>query len=112
MNTFDEYIDELIRFGLAEEIMSPVELHCKASEEFGELGEQILYNHGHLRHKTLDEPIENELGDLLNCVIVEVARTLSSQNVPLNEIKDRLLTGMFTKLTKYKKIIRETNENS
>jgi hypothetical protein len=53
----------------------------------------------------MKEPIENEVGDLFNCVIVAVSKILHEQGMPVEQIEQQLLNGMYTKLGKYKAIV-------
>lgn len=105
--TFDEYVRELVAFVIKYEPMDPLALNCKAAEEFGELSEQLLYNNGYVQHKTMKEPIECEFGDVLNCIIASIAKTLHNQGCSEEEIVQRLLNGANLKFEKYLKIIND-----
>lgn len=47
----------------------PLVRHAKMVEESGEFAEALLHRLGHLPHKTMKEPIEGEVADVIICAL-------------------------------------------
>ena len=47
----------------------PLVRHAKMVEESGEFAEALLHKLGHLPHKTMKEPIEGEVADIIICAL-------------------------------------------
>jgi NTP pyrophosphatase (non-canonical NTP hydrolase) len=66
--TFQEQFARIVRLG-REDSKSPEAMGLKLGEEFGEFAETILFQCGHLPHKTLKEPPIGEAADVVQNVI-------------------------------------------
>ncbi len=51
--------------------------HAKLVEESGEFAEALLHHLGYLPHKTMKEPIEGEVADIIICAL-DILRSLYS----------------------------------
>jgi NTP pyrophosphatase (non-canonical NTP hydrolase) len=100
----NELIDELIIY----ETWSLAQLGLKLAEETGELAEHIFVADG-LKNKELDEPMECEVADVINCAIAVLVRKMVLEGAGPDEIKQRLMSGIETKNKKYLRLLVPNN---
>lgn len=99
-----EMLDELIDNLIIYETWSLSQLGLKLAEETGELAEHIFVADG-LKDKELDEPMECEVADVINCAIAVLVRKMVLEGAKSDEIKARLMSGVQTKNAKYLRLL-------
>ena len=102
--TLPEVLDNLIDNLIIYETWSLSQLGLKLAEETGELAEHIFVADG-LKDKELDEPMECEVADVINCAIAVLVRKMVLEGAEPDEIKARLMSGIQTKNAKYLRLL-------
>jgi NTP pyrophosphatase (non-canonical NTP hydrolase) len=99
-----QVIDELIDLIYDNETWTPLALNAKLGEEVGELAEHVLVNE-QLINKPLNEQIECEVADVINCALAVGIVSLRYMGIDKAHVKMRLYEGMVAKAAKYEKAV-------
>ena len=67
-------IQEIIHISHHYEPKSLEAITLKLMEEVGELAEAVNHKLGNLPHKTMKEPLEGEVADIINCAIAVLVK--------------------------------------
>jgi NTP pyrophosphatase (non-canonical NTP hydrolase) len=70
----NEIIKEIIHISKHYEPKSLEAITLKLMEEVGELAEAVNHKLGNLPHKTMKEPLEGEVADIINCAIAVLVK--------------------------------------
>lgn len=104
----------MIRFVLDNEKMHPLVLGFKVSEEMGEWAEAMLYEHGYLHHKKLNEDIYDELADVFMIMLTATALTdvgiadfETHRPTTPEEVVDKFEAALKKKFEKYRELIEK-----
>jgi NTP pyrophosphatase (non-canonical NTP hydrolase) len=81
----------------------PLVRHAKLVEESGEFAEALLHKLGHLPHKTMKEPIEGEVADIIICAL-DTLRSVYMDLTPEDFVK-MLQKQLDTKAEKWENIL-------
>lgn len=79
--------------------------NTKIMEEVGEFAEALLHKEGYLPHKTMKEPLEGEVADIILCVLDTMAETYKDKTP--TELLEMILLQMGTKTAKWDRILTE-----
>lgn len=81
----------------------PLVRHAKLVEESGEFAEALLHSLGHLPHKTMKEPIEGEVADIIICAL-DTLRSVYPE-LTNEEFEEMLQKQLDTKAQKWDNIL-------
>lgn len=83
--------------------LPPLGRLAKTMEELGELSEALMHKLGHLPHKTMKEPLEGEVADVVICAIDTLAGAYPELNA--TQLADMLQLQLTLKSEKWTRVM-------